>query len=218
MGRQSPPPMSTRKSPRWRKHSVVVNYGVPVLAVAATVVMARWLDLYLKAGSGLLFICAVMFSAWFGGFMPGLLATVLSVLAFQYYFVSTNFSFAVEVAQIPRVILFALAAFFVGSLSAGQRRATEALRESEQRFRDYAETASDWLWETGPDHYFTRVSEKLNPLGINPGGRVGVTRLDYAGDVEEEPEKWRLHRATLEAHRPFRHFSQRTAGADGAVV
>lgn len=26
-----------------------------------------------------------------------------------------------------------------------------ALRESEQRFRDYAETASDWLWETGPE-------------------------------------------------------------------
>ena len=31
-----------------------------------------------------------------------------------------------------------------------RKRAEEALRDSEQRFRDYAETASDWLWETGP--------------------------------------------------------------------
>src|ERR1700737_4578148 len=40
-----------------------------------------------------------------------------------------------------------------------RKRTEEALRESEQRFRDYAETASDWLWETGPDHRVTRISE-----------------------------------------------------------
>lgn len=198
---------------------MVLNYGVSVLSVGATLILARWLDLYLTAAPVSLFICAVMFSAWFGGFGPGLLATVLSVLAFQYYFVPPIHSFAVEIAEIPRVVVFALAAFFVGSLSAGQRRATEALRESEQRFRDYAETASDWAWETGPDHAFTRVSEeKLTALGIDPGSRIGVKRWDYASDVEDEPEKWRLHRATLEAHRPFRHFTYRSASADGSAL
>src|SRR5229473_7374238 len=100
---------------------------------------------------------------------------------------------------------------------AERKRAEAALRESEQRFRDYAETASDWLWETGPDHSFTRVSEELT-LGIGPAGRIGVTRWDFATDLEEEPEKWRLHVATLEAHQPFRGFVYRTAGADGSVV
>ena len=33
--------------------------------------------------------------------------------------------------------------------------AEEALRESEVKFRDYAETASDWFWEIGPDYKFT---------------------------------------------------------------
>ena len=101
---------------------------------------------------------------------------------------------------------------------AERKRAEEAVRESEQRFRDYAETASDWLWETGPDHSFTRVSEELTTLGIDPAGRIGVTRWDFATDVEDEPEKWRLHVATLEAHQPFRGFVYRTAGADGSVV
>jgi PAS domain S-box-containing protein len=100
---------------------------------------------------------------------------------------------------------------------AERKRAEAALRESEQRFRDYAETASDWLWETGPDHSFTRVSEELT-LGIGPAGRIGVTRWDFATDLEEEPEKWRLHVATLEAHQPFRGFVYRTASADGSVV
>ena len=101
---------------------------------------------------------------------------------------------------------------------AERKRAEAALRESEQRFRDYAETASDWLWETGPDHSFTRISERLTRLGIDPAGRIGVTRWDFATDVEEEPEKWRLHVATLEAHQPFRGFVYRTASADGSVV
>jgi C4-dicarboxylate-specific signal transduction histidine kinase len=54
------------------------------------------------------------------------------------------------------------------------------------------------------------VSEKVT--------RLGVTRWDYATDVEEEPEKWRLHRATLEAHQPFRHFRYSTTTGDGSVV
>ena len=210
--------MSTPDSLRWLKRPVILSYTVPVLTVGATIVVARWLDLYLNAAPVSLFICAVMFSAWSGGFGPGLLATVLSILAFQYYFVPPIYSFAVETAEIPRAVVFALAAFFVGSLSAGQRSATEALRESEQRFRDYAETASDWFWETGPDHSFTRVPERVTTLGVDPAGRVGATVRDFATDVEEEPEKWRLHLATLEAHRPFRHFRYRIAAADGSVV
>jgi len=49
-----------------------------------------------------------------------------------------------------------------------RKRAEVALRESEERFRDYAETASDWFWETGPDHLVTRVSDHLNAIGIAP--------------------------------------------------
>src|SRR6201988_2770775 len=79
-----------------------------------------------------------------------------------------------------------------------------ALRESEQRFRDYAETASDWLWETGPDHRVTRISEHVNAVGIVPSRITGLARWDIAADVDSEPQKWREHRATLEAHLPFR--------------
>jgi PAS domain S-box-containing protein len=195
-----------------------LNYGVPVLSVGAVLIIGRGLDLYLRAAPVSLFICAVMFSAWLGGFRPGLLATVLSLLAFKYYFVPPIYSLAVATAEIPRLVVFSVAALFVGCLSAGQRSATEALRESEQRFREYAETASDWLWETGPDHSFTRISEGLTTLGIAPASRIGVTRWAFATDVEEEPEKWRLHVATLDAHQPFLGFVYRAAAADGSVV
>jgi PAS domain S-box-containing protein len=93
-----------------------------------------------------------------------------------------------------------------------------ALRDSEQRFRDYAETASDWLWETGPDHTVIRVSDHLNAVGIVPSRLPGMARWDIASDVETEPEKWLLHRAVLDAHLPFRDFVYRAASGTGSAV
>ena len=77
---------------------------------------------------------------------------------------------------------------------------------SEQRFRDYAETASDWFWETGPDHVFTYISERLDAFGLDRAGLIGKSRLDAAIDREAEPQKWREHMATLQRHQPFRNF------------
>jgi PAS domain S-box-containing protein len=99
-----------------------------------------------------------------------------------------------------------------------RKRAEEALRESEQRFRDYAETASDWFWETGPDYRVTRVSEHLNAVGIVPSRLTGVPRWDIATDVESEPEKWRLHRAIHDARQPFRDFVYSTVSEIGSPV
>ncbi|WP_327567752.1 PAS domain-containing protein [Bradyrhizobium sp.] len=99
-----------------------------------------------------------------------------------------------------------------------RKRAEEALRESEQRFRDYAETGSDWFWETGPDHRVSRVSDHLNAIGIAPSGLTGLARWDIATDVESEPQKWRLHRAMHEAHLPFRDFVYSTVSASRSPV
>jgi PAS domain S-box-containing protein len=98
-----------------------------------------------------------------------------------------------------------------------RKRAEEALRESEQRFRDYAETGSDWLWETTPDHRVISISEHVNALGLEPSGLSGLFRWDIAADVASEPEKWRQHREILDAHLPFRDFEYTFNGAGSPV-
>ena len=95
-----------------------------------------------------------------------------------------------------------------------RKRAQEALRESEQRFRDYTETASDWFWESGPDHRFTDSSPDSPFREV----AIGATRWDLAADLDEEPEKWRAHRATLDAHEPFRGFMFKARRADGSTI
>ena len=98
--------------------------------------------------------------------------------------------------------------------------AEESLQESEAKFRDYAESASDWYWETDPDHKFTRLTEDERRLarGFATVSRIGVARWEFATDVQSEPEKWELHRSMLEARQPFRDFVYRATHSDGSVV
>jgi PAS domain-containing protein len=53
-----------------------------------------------------------------------------------------------------------------------RKRAEQALRESKGKFRDYAETASDWFWEIGPDYKFTLLTE--NAFGSGSPNRIGT--------------------------------------------
>lgn len=108
---------------------------------------------------------------------------------------------------------------FVGSVSdvTATKEAERRLRESEQRFRDYAETASDWFWETGPDHRVTHISQHSETV-TTPAGLIGLTRWDIAPDADLEPEKWRQHRVALEAHVPFRDLVYRSKDRSGQPI
>ena len=115
----------------WSRPPVILRYGVAISSIAVALVGLSWSDAFSNAAPHVsALLCAVMFSAWFGGVRPGLLAIVLSVLGFGYFFLPPTHSFAIETGQLPRLLVFALSALFVGSLSAAQRSATEALRKA----------------------------------------------------------------------------------------
>jgi PAS domain S-box-containing protein len=94
--------------------------------------------------------------------------------------------------------------------------AEQALRESEAKFRDYAETASDWFWEIGPDYKFTLLTE--NAFGSDSADRIGTACWEHALDLETEPEKWRLVRGTLDSRKPFRDFVYCSARRNGSPM
>jgi PAS domain S-box-containing protein len=85
-----------------------------------------------------------------------------------------------------------------------RKRAERALRESQAKFRAYAESASDWFWEIGRDFKFTLLTE--NAFGSDAADRIGSACWDRALDLETEPEKWRRIQATLDSRKPFRDF------------
>jgi PAS domain S-box-containing protein len=119
----------------WLKTPAVLRYGIAVCSVLAAVIISLWPVLHLRDAPVSLFLCAVILSAWLGGAGPGLLATALSCLAFNYYFVEPLYSFAIKSQEIPRFAIFAVSALIAGSLSVAQRNATESLRRARDDLR-----------------------------------------------------------------------------------
>ena len=114
----------------WPKPPGIWGYGIAALSVAAALTVSRLPAIHLQDAPVSLFLCAVILSAWFGGIGPGLVATALSLLAFNYYFLPPIHSLGVKPDEIPRLVIFTVSALFVGLLSAAQRSATESLRRA----------------------------------------------------------------------------------------
>src|SRR6202140_595330 len=114
----------------WPRPPVITGYGIAVFSVSSALIISQWPPLHLETAPVSLFLCAVMITAWFGGVGPGLFATALSSLAFDYFFLSPIYSLAAKPDEIPRLVIFTASALFVGLLSAAQRSATESLKHA----------------------------------------------------------------------------------------
>ena len=100
-----------------------------------------------------------------------------------------------------------------------RRRAEEALRDSEKRFRDFSEASADWYWETGPDHRFTFIPvERPEFPDVENRDQLGLTRWEIAADFDTEPAKWQEHIDVLDNHKPFRNFIYQIRLKDGATM
>jgi len=100
-----------------------------------------------------------------------------------------------------------------------ERRQIEAeLRNSEERFRDIAEAASDWFWEMGPDLRFSYMSDKaIMVSGFLKTEIIGKTREELIGLTPEECQqpKWRAHIGAMERREPFRAFEYTLKNSQG---
>ncbi|MBL4906451.1 MAG: response regulator [Sneathiella sp.] len=88
-----------------------------------------------------------------------------------------------------------------------QQDAQDALLESENRFRDFAEASSDWFWETDVNHNFTFISDRFfETQKVNKEGIYGRSRIKLSEAFKdiEDSMNWDKHLLDLKAHKPFR--------------
>src|SRR5690606_4390350 len=98
-----------------------------------------------------------------------------------------------------------------------RKRVEAALLAAEERFRQFAESASDWMWETDADHRFSYASERRQvALGQPAASILGMTWEELSDQPTDGPA-WRRHRADLEARRPFRDFETAHLDAKGKL-
>ena len=94
----------------------------------------------------------------------------------------------------------------------------EELRQSEHRFKDFADAASDWFWETDQNHKFTYVSQPYYDFtGFQPEERLGRTRQELVPptDLKSDGDKWTKFEQDLKERRPFKDMKTMTVLPDG---
>jgi len=95
------------------------------------------------------------------------------------------------------------------------KRAEAALRQSEQRFKDFAEAGSDWFWEWDAERRYTWLSPRIQQVtGRAEGFFIGKRRED-AGQIDADDPGYRRHLEDVAARRPFRDFRFRSVYPDG---
>lgn len=96
-----------------------------------------------------------------------------------------------------------------------------ALARSEQRFRDYSDSASDWLWEMGPDlrYRFLSKSSVWESLNLQPESLIGRGLEDISRSAPGVDALGR-YRAATRAREPFRNlaFELRNGGTKNRFI
>lgn len=79
-----------------------------------------------------------------------------------------------------------------------------ALRLSEQRFRDFAETAADFFWETNANLRYTYTSEHYQKYhGLSPEYLLGITADEVFNNSKQNRTNEKQQRKIIAARRPI---------------
>ena len=114
----------------------------------------------------------------------------------------------------------------VGSDVTALRSREQALIESEQRFRDYSDIASDWLWETDADLRFkpsVAAGDLADPAKCQMEQQYQLVvgrrteELAHRDDLRDA-EKWARYQAARAQHREYRDFEFCVYTRGGRVV
>ncbi|MCY1040570.1 ATP-binding protein [Corallococcus sp. bb12-1] len=196
--------------------SAPLRYGLAVVSVALAFVAQELLSSFTVGMPFLAFFAAVMFSGWRGGWGPGLLATGISLVAVDYFFLTPIHTWKVRTGSLITLGLFLALSLFVTLLNARLRRANmerASLLESERAARAAAEYERARLRELfmqapahlvifrGPDHLF-ELSNPLNSAMLGNPDLLGKPARDV-GPKEEAARISRLLDRIYTTGEPF---------------
>jgi PAS domain S-box-containing protein len=118
----------------------ILRYGVAVLSTTLALIPALLLPNITESRLAV-FAVAVMVSAWYGGWKPGLVATSFALTVSAYFSFSSEQTPAQFRSTMMRLSLFVVLAALICWLNAALRAAQESLRRSEMNFRSLVTNA-----------------------------------------------------------------------------
>src|ERR1700732_3276065 len=112
----------------------ILRYGVALLSTILALIPAFLLSDIVESRL-VVFAVAIMVSAWYGGWKPGLVATTFALTVSAYFSFSREQTPAQFRSTMLRLALFVVLAILICWFNGALRAAQEGLRRSEKNFR-----------------------------------------------------------------------------------
>jgi PAS domain S-box-containing protein len=99
-----------------------------------------------------------------------------------------------------------------------RHHAEQALRESEQRFRDVAEAAGEYIWEVDPEGRYTFLTSRVEQILSRPRSQIiGRTPFQFMpSEDRQRVSAWFSRHAAQ--RKEFRGLQHRTIRPDGQII
>jgi PAS domain S-box-containing protein len=193
----------------------ILRYGVAVLSTALALIPTILLADVSESRLAL-FGVAVMVSAWYGGWKPGLVATSFALTVSAYFALAGNHTPAQERTAIIRLSLFFFVAMLICWLNAALRAVQENLRRSELNFRSLV---------TNAPYGICRCDATGKVLDVNPAflEMLGYTSPEkligrHIYDLYADTDQWFALADSLRVSAPFRGMTAEWKRADGTTT
>src|SRR6266849_9888685 len=193
----------------------ILRYGVAVLSTTLALIPAVLLPNITESRLAV-FAVAVMVSAWYGGWKPGLVATSFALTVSAYFSLSGPHTPAQYRTAVVRLALFVFVALLICWFNGALRAAQESLRRSEINFRSLVTNAPYGICRCDS----TGEVRDANPALLTMLGYSTASELvgRHLGGLYVDTQQWFDLADYLRASAVFNGVSAEWQRKDGSTV
>jgi PAS domain S-box-containing protein len=193
----------------------LLRYGVALLSAVLALIPTLFLS-DIAESRLVVFAVAVMVSAWYGGWKPGLAATSFALTVSAYYSLAGELTPSEYRKAIAHLTLFFAVALLICWFNAALRAAQESLRRSETNFRSLVMNAPYGICRC--DAFGTLQDE--NPALVAMLGYDSAAELTgrHLGSLYADAQQWFQTADYFHAGKEFNNLTTECVRKDGAAI
>ncbi|MBK8020772.1 MAG: PAS domain S-box protein [Chloroflexi bacterium] len=164
--------------------SLLYRFGFSVLACLVALALTAALEGIMGEARFFVFFAAVVFSAWQGGFLPGLLCAALSILMLDYFLLEPRGEIFTTPLHIVQFFVFALVTGLVSWLEDRRYRSERTANELKSELEVIFNAVNEGITVQDPDGTVRYVNETFSriigqPIHTMVGGLIGQFQQRY---------------------------------------
>src|ERR1700675_4594291 len=193
----------------------ILRYGVALLSTVLALIPTLFFS-DIAESRLVVFAVAVMVSAWYGGWKPGLVATSFALTVSAYYSLAGGQTPSEYRKAIAHLALFFAVALLICWFNAALRATQESLRRSESNFRSLVMNAPYGICRCDA----LGILQDANPALVAMFGYYSAAELTgrHLGSLYSDAQQWFQTADYFNARKEFNNLTTECVRKDGAPI